>query len=134
MVLAVLFAGMIVAEIMWLVRSGWTTPGRAITFVFLTNFVSLSVASFVSFVIFGVMFAMAWDGSLSSVPGNEITLWSALITAIVLPPLALMISKRAFLGLLSIRSGKAAWLYSLTATAIFFLIVLVPPILSTYLF
>src|SRR5689334_16545100 len=91
------YVAVFVIEVFWLIRYKWGTAGKSIAFVMVSNLLSFIVGGFVSFVILGVMLAMAWDGSINKISGGDFTLWVALIVAFAFPPLTLILTKRILL-------------------------------------
>ena len=63
----------------------------------------------------------------------ESAYWVTTGIAIIFPPIFLILSKRLFLLIFKIQSGKAAWIYSLVSSILIILVVLVPPPLVFYL-
>ena len=94
---------------------------RAILFSFASNLLSVIIGFFVAAAIVGVIFAMAWDGSLQTVPGNDAGTIAALVFAAVFPGVLLILLKRLFLHLLKIGEIRAPFGYSLAASALFFI-------------
>lgn len=122
-----LFAAAIVVEILWLSKMGWTTTGKAAAFVLITDLVSFGVGSLLIFglALAAFMLVMGPAGRGSNTP--ESIYVAITIAALVIPPLIFIASKRIMLAALRIRTGRAAWIYSLSASALFLLAVLIPP-------
>ena len=127
-----LFAGAIVAEIVWLARNGPASTGRAVAYVLLTDFLGFGIGSLVLLIIFFIMFMMIMGpaGTGSNVP--EAAYWAGLVIAIIVPPVLLIACKRIFLSLFKIRAGKPAWIYAVVSSLLLLLAVLVPPPLIYY--
>src|ERR1035437_3095594 len=121
------FVGVIVAEVFWLVRKKWCTPGGAVAFVLLSDLFSFALGGFVIFVILAVILAMAWDGSISHVSGGDGTAWFALVVMFAFPPILLVLTKRVLLAMFKIASGKTAWIYSIVSSLIIIIAVTAPP-------
>ncbi len=123
-----LFAGAIIAEVMWLVKKGWATAGTAAAFVLLTDLIGFGIGTLVVVVIFTVMFMMVMGpaGRGSNVP--EIAYVVTTAFAAILPPSFLIILKRLFLMIFKIRAGKPAWIFSVVASILVIFITAVPPI------
>jgi hypothetical protein len=123
----VLFVGVIIAEIQWLIRKGWTSSGRAIGYVLVTDLLGFGIGSVVVLTIFFIMFMMVMGpaGTGSTVP--EFAYWVTTAIAIILPPIILVLLKRLFLLIFKIESGKPAWIYSVVSSILMILVVLVPP-------
>ncbi|HEY2848021.1 MAG TPA: hypothetical protein VGI80_09400 [Pyrinomonadaceae bacterium] len=133
LVFLLLAAAVIFAEAQWLTRRGWTTSGRAWLFVLATDLIGFGVGGFVSFAIVGVMIMMTFGPSGRG--GNSSGASYVVLTglALLFPPIILFFVKRIFLLFFSMRSGKAAWLYSLVTALIVSVIVALPPPLLYYL-
>ena len=129
----ILFVGVILAEVQWLIRKGWATSGRALAFVLLTDLLGFFVGGGVVFVAFGAMFMMVMGpaGRGSTVP--EAAYWVITALAVIVPPILLFFLKRGFLLIFKMRSGGPAWVFSLVSSLAVPLIVLVPPSALLYL-
>jgi hypothetical protein len=120
------FVGVIVAEVFWLVKNNWCSSGKSVAFVLSSNLSSFAIGGFVSFVIMGVMMAMAWDGSINRVWDGDATLWVAVVVMIAFPPVLLVLTKRTLLAMFKIASGKSAWAYSAVSSLIIFIAAIAP--------
>lgn len=122
-----LFIGVIFAEIRWLTRKGWATSGRATGYVLSTDMLGICLGSFVVFVIMLLSFmaVMGPQGRGSDI-GGEFYI-AAVILAVIVPPILLFFVKRIFLGLLQIKSGRPAWIYSAVSSIVIPVICLAPP-------
>jgi len=127
-----LFVGKVIAEIIWLTRKQWTNSGKAVAFVLLTDLLSFGISTGILVVIFTVMFMMVMGPTGQGGDSPEIAYVILSIVGIILPPLLLFVIKRLGLLIFSIRSGKAAWIYSLVISILSIVIVLVPPALIFY--
>lgn len=134
LVFVLLFAGAVIAEVFWLIRNGWASPGRSVAYVLITDLLSFFIGSFVVFVILFVVLMMVFGSSGEGGNSPEAAYWAALIFAVIFPPALLFLSKRLIFGLLKIKSGKTAWIYSLVSSILIFLVVLVPPAILAYIF
>ncbi len=123
----ILGIAVIIAEVVWLMRRGWTTSGKAVAYVLLTDLLGLGVGSFTLFAALGIMMMMAFGASGSGSTAPESAYWAVLIFGVVFPPLFLFALKRLFLLVFGINTGRTAWLYSLATTALIILVVFVPP-------
>lgn len=121
------------AETWWLNRRTTHGAGRAFTFAFATNIFTACVGFFVSFVIFGVIMALAWDGSLASTPGSDFTLWVAVAVGALAPVVILFLAKRLMIGLLKLTDLSKPWAYSAIASVLFFLAIFILPFAAAYL-
>ena len=118
-----------VAEVMWLTRNGWTTSGKAIAFVLLTDIFGLGVGSFTVFATMGVVLMMTFGGSGQGGNSPEAAFWAVLAFGFLFPPLFFLGLKRLFLLVFGIRTARSAWLYSLVSTILIGAVVFAPPLL-----
>ncbi|HEX8250802.1 MAG TPA: hypothetical protein VF599_21695 [Pyrinomonadaceae bacterium] len=125
--------GLTLLEAFWIKRSGWAGFGRSLAFSVLTNFIGLAIGFFAMFVVFGVVLAMAWDGSIEKFPLRDYGIVAFLVFGVLFFPLFLMMCKRLFLKLFKIQTGKTAWLFALAAALSVFIISLGLPALAAYL-
>ena len=129
----VIIIGYTVAEAVWVNRKGWAYFGKSLVFSVLTNFIGYVVGFFVVFVIFGVILAMAWDGSIEKFPMKDYGLVAAMSFAVLFTPALLTVCKRVFLSLLKMQSGKTAWLYAVVSAVLSLMVSLGVPILLGYI-
>lgn len=122
------------AETWWLNRRTTHGVSRLLTFAFSTNIFTACVGFFVSFVIFGVMMALTWDGSLASTPGGDFTLWLAVAVGALAPVVILYLAKRLMIKLLKLTDLSKPWVYSAIATVLFFPAIFILPFAAGYLF
>jgi len=127
-----LFVGKMIAEIIWLTRKQWTNSGKAIAYVLLTDLISFGISTGILIVLFSVMFMMVMGPAGRGGDSPEIAYVILCVIGILIPPLLLFVLKRLGLLIFSIRSGKAAWIYSLVISILSIIIVLVPPALIFY--
>jgi hypothetical protein len=123
-----------VAEVMWLSRNGWTTPGKAVAYVLLTDLLGFVIGLFTFFAAVGVIIMMVFGASGGGGTAPEGAYWAVCAFGLLFPPLFLLSLKRLFLLILSIRTARSAWLYSLTVTALIVAVVFLPPILLFWAF
>lgn len=136
-VVLLFFAGFIaftIGETAWLNRKANVPTRTATAFSAITNSLCITVGFFISFAIFAVILAMAWDGSLQNVRGGDASIWTAVAIALVTPFVLLLLTKRVFLKLFRIERVKSAWGYAVASSLVFFLCVLALPSLFTFLF
>ncbi|HEX8370471.1 MAG TPA: hypothetical protein VF604_18135 [Pyrinomonadaceae bacterium] len=133
LIFLVAVAGLTLLEAFWINRKGWTGFGRSLAFSVSTNFIGFAVGFFVMFVVFGVVLAMAWDGSIEKFPLKDYGIGAFLVCGVLFFPLFLMLCKRLFLKLFKIQTGKTAWLFSLAAALAIFIISQGLPALAAYL-
>ena len=127
------FVVAIVVEAVWLTRKNWTTAGKSAAFVLISDFISLCVGFVVPFIVVGTMIALAWSGDISKIAGGDTMLVVALIFAAIFPFVFLFFTKRIFLAIFQICSGKQAWIYSLAASVASLVISFLPPIIFFYI-
>jgi hypothetical protein len=125
--------GLTVFEAFLIKNKGWAGFGRALGFSVLTNFIGFAAGYFVLFVVFGVVFAMAWDGSIEKFPLKDYGIGAFLAFGVLFFPLFLMFCKRLFLKLFKIQAGRAAWLFSLFSALAIFIISHGVPLFAAYL-
>jgi len=129
----VLFIAAVIAEVAWLTRNGWTTSGRAVAYVLLTDVLGMAVGLFTIFVAVSVMIMMAFGSSGGGGTAPESSYLAVVVFGCVFPPLFLLSLKRLFLLILRIRRARSAWLYSLLSTILLIIGVFVPPIVFYWL-
>lgn len=117
-----------VAEVMWLTRNGWTTSGKAISYVLLTDILGLGVALFTVFAVMGVVFMMTMGGSGQGGTSPEWAFWAVLAFGFLFPPFFFLGLKRLFLLIFGISTAGSAWLYSLVSTILIGALAFVPPL------
>ncbi|HEV7700953.1 MAG TPA: hypothetical protein VGO43_12040 [Pyrinomonadaceae bacterium] len=127
-----LFLMSIIAEVLWLIRSGWTTSGKATGFVVVTDMIGAIVGGGIDLVIFFVMFMIVMGPAGRGSEGGEGWLGPGAVALGLVPLVVLFLTKRVFLGAFSIRSGRSAWIFSLIATLVVFAITLIPPSALAY--
>jgi hypothetical protein len=136
-VVVLFFAGFIafaVGETAWLKKKANVPTRTANAFSVITNFLCITFGFFISFAIFAVILAMAWDGSLQNVRGGDASIWTAIAVALLLPFALLLQTKRLLLRLFRMETVKNRWAYAVSSSLIFFLCVLALPSLFTFLF
>ena len=129
----VLFAAAVVAEIFWLIKKQWASAGKAVAFVLATDLISFTVGSIIVFVIFFVLIMMTFGpaGRGSTAPESAYVVVS--LIGLIFPPILLILSKRLFLWILKIKTGKAAWIYTIVTSLLLLVVVLIPPPLLLYI-
>jgi len=129
----VCFFGFIAGEVWWLSRKRGVEVGKAVGFSFASNIFCITVGFFVSMVIFFVMLAMAWDGSLQNVKGGNMSIWAAIIVAAIFPIVVLTLAKFLLLKLFRFENIQDHLKYSALASLVFFFAVSVIPCAAVYL-
>ena len=106
-------------EVYWLTQRLAVPIKKALTTVFISNFVTITLGFFVSFIIFGILFAVAWDEK-TEMPGGDAGMWAALIGALGFPMLLMAAIKRLLLAGLRIEQIARPLAYAIVSTLIFF--------------
>ena len=134
MILVLCYLSLNIVEVFWLRAKQWGTTGTAAGFAIVTNFVGFGIGLFISFFVFGVMLAASWDPGHNPFKDNEIVMTVLVIIGTLIPPLFLLLSKRIMLGLLKMRAGWLAWIYSLVTAVLIYVLTVAPAVLFLYLF
>lgn len=128
-----LFAiGLTFGESFWLYKKNWTNFGKAFAFAIVTNVIGFFAGGFVLFVVFGVLLALAWDGSLEKMPLGDAGIIAAMVFGILFFPIFLALCKRLFLKIFKIQTGKPAWVFSFVAAFLIGFLALGVPVLVGY--
>ena len=127
-----LFVGVIIAEVQWLVRKSWATSGKSVAYVLVTNILGFGIGTLIITAVFMIMLMMAFGPAGTGSNAPDAAYWAASIVAIVVPPIFLFLSKRLFLLIFKMRSGKGAWVYSLVSSILILAVVLIPPPIVFY--
>jgi hypothetical protein len=130
----VLFVVAILAEVMWLVRKGGTTSSRAVAFTMITDIVGFGIGFLIVLTAFVIMFMMVMGPAGTGGNAPEYAYWITTAIALIFPPIILILIKRVFLAIFSLRSGGPAWTYSLVSSIFFIAFVPVPPTAFFFLF
>lgn len=129
-----LFLLAILAEAMWLVRKTPTTAGRAISYTLLTDIAGLGIGSSIVFIIAFVLFMMVMGAAGRGGSSPEWVYWLVSAVALIFPPSVLILIKRVGLAIFRLRTGGAAWTYSVASSVFFIGVVLAPPAAFFFLF
>lgn len=131
------FAGFVIftiGESLWLSRIKGVNGRKAVALSALSNSLCITLGFFVSFIIFEIIFAMAWDGSLQNVSGGDVSIWAAVIAGCLAPYVLLLLTKRLLVKVLAIDSIARPFGYAALASLLFLVAVLAPPSIFTYFF
>jgi hypothetical protein len=134
-IVAIFFAclfGFSFAEAAWLNKKNLIQYGKAFAFSFTTNIFSITIGFFFSLLIFFVLLALAWDGTLNQISGNDWRIWGAVVVALLLPVVLLILVKRLGLRLFKMGSVGSPWLFSAAASVIFMLFATSIPVLFLF--
>lgn len=131
---AVLLFATAIGEILWLVRAGWASAGRAFLYVVLTDLLSIALNATVFFTVgLAMLMLVLGPAGAGAEPGTEPMMWTVLLIGALLPPGIFLLAKRSFLTFFKMRWGKVAWVYSLAITVIKFVLVIGVPVVFLYL-
>ncbi len=111
------FAAVTLGEIYWLISSRYVPTTKVLTLVFLSNFATITLGFFVTFIIFGLLLAFA-DGENGGVGSGGTTI--AFIAALGFPFLLMAAIRRLLIGGMRISQISKPLPYSLLSTVIFF--------------
>jgi len=109
-------------EVYWLTRKLAVPAKKALTTVFLSNFLTITLGFLVTFVLFAVLFAVAWDEN-TTMPGGEPASWATFIAAVAFPVLLMTGVRRLLIGGLRIEQITRPLPYAIVSTLIFFAVV-----------
>jgi hypothetical protein len=112
-----------VLEAFWISRRTGASIARSLFYSFTTNLFSTVIGFFVTFIIFGIILAMAWDGSIERVPASEVSLWFALITAVTFPLVLLIIAKRVGGATFHLPLNRP-WIFSIISSLLYYAVIL----------
>jgi hypothetical protein len=115
----VAFVAVTAGEIYWLTGKLSVPVKKALTTVFLPNFATITLGFFVTFIIFGILLAVAWDENTVT-PGGEAGTWIAFIAALGFPFLLMTALRRLLIGGLRIEQIPRPLPYAILSTIIFF--------------
>ena len=121
----VAFVAVTAAEIYWLAQKRAVPIKKALTTVFLSNFLTITLGFFVSFIIFGLVLATSSDGNAEMSAGRGGT-WGAFIAALGFPFLLMAATRRLLIGGLRIEQIDRPLIYAVVSTSIFFAAVFLP--------
>jgi hypothetical protein len=132
---AVVIVFLLAVPIAALLEAGWVSRNasfsmiRSLLFSFSTDLVATVFGFFVTFIIFGVILAMAWDGSLQNVPARDVSIWVAIVLALAFPLVLLIIAKRLGRAAFHLPLNRP-WIFSIIASVLFYFTVLGLPALT----
>ena len=128
-----LFSAVIVGEVLWLKKKGWANTGRSVAYVLTTDFVSFCVGSVIVMVIALLLLMMVLGPSGQGSNAGETSYVILLVLGAIIQPIVLILTKRLFLKVFQLQSGKSSWVYSFLVTLLIFFVVIIPPPLIFYL-
>lgn len=121
------FIAVTVGEIYWLTSSLNVSLKKALTAVFLPNFATITLGFFVTFVIFGIILAVAWDEN-TDMPGGDAGTWVAFIAALAFPFLLMIAIRRLLIGGMRIEQISRPLSYAVISTLVFFATAIILPV------
>ena len=113
------FIAVTAGEVYWLAGKLQVPVKKALTAVFLPNFATITLGFFVTFIIFGILFAVAWDEN-THMPGGEAGMWIALAIAFGFPFLLMASIRRLLIAGMRIEQISRPLPYAIISTIIFF--------------
>ena len=108
-----------VGDVYWLTQKRAVPSKKALTIVFLSNFLTITLGFLVSFIIFGILLAVAWDEN-TTMPGGDTGTWLAFIAALGFPMLLMSAIRRLLITGLRIDQIARPLPYAILSTLIFF--------------
>lgn len=133
LIFLVLVVAVIFAETRWLAGRGWATKGSAAAFAITTDIAGILVGFFVSFAIVMVMLMLTFGPSGRGGTTGDAVYILLVALAVLLPLIILVGLKRIFLLVLKVGVGRAVWGYSMIASILVLVTVIVPPSVIFYL-
>ncbi|MEO5858821.1 MAG: hypothetical protein ABIR33_07715 [Pyrinomonadaceae bacterium] len=113
------FAGVTIAEIYWLSGKLLVPIKKAMTLVFVSNFLTITLGFLVTFVLFALLFAVAWDQN-TTMPGGEVGAWAIFIAGVGFPVLLMAAIRRLLIVGMRIDLISKPLTYSILSSLIFF--------------
>jgi hypothetical protein len=113
------FALVTIAEIYWLSTKLLVPVKKALTLVFVSNFLTITLGFLVTFVLFAILFAVAWDQN-TTMPGGEVGAWVVFIAAVGFPVLLMAAIRRLLLVGMRIEQISRPFTYAVLSSLIFF--------------
>lgn len=133
---AMLF-GVSIVDIFWLAKRNGIDLRRALIAVFVPNFLTITIGFLFTFIVFGILFAVAWDEN-TEMPGGEAGTWALLSLGILFPLFLMTGVKYLLVRILKLSSISkrftSPFSYSLLSSILFFLVVVGLPCLLLFLF
>lgn len=127
------FLAVTLGELYWLAERKLVPIRRAMIVVFSSNFITITLGFLVSFIIFGVLLAMAGYQD-TEIRGGEAATWTAFIAALAFPLLPMAGTKRGLLSMLKVDQIPKPLSYSMLSSLIFFAAVIGVPVIFLYIF
>ena len=122
------FIAVTIGEIYWLISSLNVPMKKALTIVFLSNFVTITIGFFVTFIIFGLVLALTgYNDEDTAAPGTLTSI--AFIAALAFPFLLMAAIRRLLIGGMRIEQISRPLPYAIISTLVFFAAVLILPVL-----
>ncbi|MBL8124381.1 MAG: hypothetical protein JNJ39_09775 [Blastocatellia bacterium] len=133
---AMFFASSI-AEMIWLIRKTKIDIRRTLIVVLLPNFLTITLGFLGTFVVFGILLAVAWDEN-THMPGGDAATWAVFLLGILFPLFLLVALKAVLIKVMrfaTLNAGfKGPFRYSFISSLLFFLSVVGIPAAALFLF
>lgn len=131
-----MFFAISVAEIFWLARKNNIDARRSLILVLIPNFMAITLGFLGTFLVFGILFAVAWDEN-TRMPGGDAATWVVFFLGILFPLFLLAALKAALIKVLRVSTLNARFKnpfrYSLISSLLFFVFVGVIPVSLLFL-
>ncbi len=118
------FFGFTFAEAAWINKRTAATFGRSLVYSFTSNILFTTLGLFITFSVMAGVMMLAWDGSLQSIAGGDVTIWAAVTFAAVAPLLVLILAKRLLLSVTGLEIPPGRWTYPVLASIAFYFFVI----------
>ena len=120
------FAAVTGGEIYWLISSLNVPVKKALTTVFLSNFATITLGFFVTFIIFGLLLAFAVEKNAGVGIGGT---WPVFVAALAFPFLLMVAIRRLLISGMRIEQISRPLPYAVLSTIVFFAAVVIVPVL-----
>ena len=120
LIIGVFFAAFVlvtVGDVYWLTQKRAVPSKKALTVVFLSNFVTITLGFLVSFIIFGIL--LAFTGGENAGIGTA-GMWTAFVAALGFPLLLMAATRRLLIAGMRIEEIPRPLPYAILSTLIFF--------------
>jgi hypothetical protein len=127
------FIAVTLADLYWLSLRKMVPIRPAMTVIFSSNFLTITLGFLVSFLIFGLLLAaVSNDGA--QMPLGNVGTWAAFMAALAFPYLLMAGARRGLISLLRIEQITKPVSYSLISALVFFAAVIGLPVAFLFLF
>ena len=121
-----------VIEALWLAHRTKVSFWISLLYSLSTNLFACIPGFFISFVIFGVMLMLAWDGTPQRVPVSDASMWVGTIAAVFAPLVLLILLKRLAILIFKLLLSRP-WLYSVLASLVFYIAIVGLPATALFI-